>query len=131
MNIPCVLLGKIGSAKGLRPIGIQNVQFMTCYIKFLSLTAKLIMVQHTTEQRDIIVWHYTQIQNTTAVKHASWARFWHNIGMNSRAMQLKFWCPRISHIRISLSLWQPVNCIFWPMRRLNWLVAASKLHKSA
>ena len=22
---------------------------------------------------------------------------WHSIGMNSRATQLKFWCPRISH----------------------------------
>ena len=97
MNTPCVLLGKIGSAKGLRPVRIQNVQFMTCYIKFLSFTAKLIMVQHTTEQRDTIVSHYTQIQNTTAVKHASRARFWHNIGMTSRATQLKIWCPRISH----------------------------------
>ena len=24
---------------------------------------------------------------------------------------------------------QPVNCIFWPMKVLNWLVAESKLHR--
>ena len=24
---------------------------------------------------------------------------------------------------------QPVKCIFWPMKMLNWLVAASELHK--
>ena len=34
---------------------------------------------------------------------------------------------RITH---SLPLWQPVNCIFWPLRMLNCLVAASKLHTS-
>ena len=28
-----------------------------------------------------------------------------------------------------LALSQPVNCIFWPIETLNWLVAASKLHK--
>ena len=32
-------------------------------------------------------------------------------------------CPRIS-----LPLCRPVNCIFWPARTLNWLVAAGKLH---
>ena len=34
-------------------------------------------------------------------------------------------------LRIALPLWQPVNYMFWSMRTLNWLVAASKLHKSA
>ena len=29
---------------------------------------------------------------------------------------------------ISLPLCQPVHCIFWPIRMLNWLVAARKLH---
>ena len=28
-----------------------------------------------------------------------------------------------------LAFSQPVNCVFWPMETLNWLVAASKLHK--
>ena len=27
------------------------------------------------------------------------------------------------------ALSQPVSCIFWPMKVLNWLVAASKLHR--
>ena len=31
-------------------------------------------------------------------------------------------------LRISLPLCQPVSCIFWPVRMLNWLVAASQLH---
>ena len=31
-------------------------------------------------------------------------------------------------LRISLPLCQPVNCTFWPLRTLNWLVAANKLH---
>ena len=31
-------------------------------------------------------------------------------------------------LRISLPSCQPVNCIFWRKRTLNWLVAASKLH---
>ena len=28
-----------------------------------------------------------------------------------------------------LAFSQPVNCVFWPTETLNWLVAASKLHK--
>ena len=32
-------------------------------------------------------------------------------------------------LRTSLAFSQPVNCIFWPIGMLNWLVAASKLHK--
>ena len=31
--------------------------------------------------------------------------------------------------RTLLAFSQPVNCIFWPIGMLNWLVAASKLHK--
>ena len=31
--------------------------------------------------------------------------------------------------RMLLALSQPVNCIFWPIKTLNWMVAASKLHK--
>ena len=49
----------------------------------------------------------------------------HSREMNSRATPLKFVCPRISHYAFS----QPVNCIFWPIETLNWLVVASKLHK--
>ena len=29
---------------------------------------------------------------------------------------------------MSLQLSKPVNCIFWPIRILNWLVAACKVH---
>ena len=32
-------------------------------------------------------------------------------------------------LRMLLAFSQPVNCIFWPIKTLNWLVAASKLHK--
>ena len=32
-------------------------------------------------------------------------------------------------LRTLLAFCQPVNCIFWPIGMLNWLVAASKLHK--
>ena len=32
-------------------------------------------------------------------------------------------------LRTLLAFLQPVNCIFWPIGMLNWLVAASKLHK--
>ena len=32
-------------------------------------------------------------------------------------------------LRMLLAFSQPVNCIFWPIGMLNWLVAASKLHK--
>ena len=32
-------------------------------------------------------------------------------------------------LRTLLAFSQPVNCIFWPIGMLNWLVAASKLHK--
>ena len=31
-------------------------------------------------------------------------------------------------LRTSLTLCQPVNCIFYPIKTLKWLVAASKLH---
>ena len=40
-------------------------------------------------------------------------------------------CDHAYCLRISLLLWQRVNCIFWPIRTLNWLVAASKLHDRA
>ena len=32
-------------------------------------------------------------------------------------------------LRTLLAFSQPVNCIFWPIGMLNWLVAVSKLHK--
>ena len=32
-------------------------------------------------------------------------------------------------LRMLLALSQPVNCIFWPIKTLNWLTAASKLNK--
>ena len=32
-------------------------------------------------------------------------------------------------LRMLLAFSQPVNCVFWPIKTLNWLVAASKLHK--
>ena len=32
-------------------------------------------------------------------------------------------------LRTLLAFSQPVNCIFWPIGMLHWLVAASKLHK--
>ena len=32
-------------------------------------------------------------------------------------------------LRTLLAFSQSVNCIFWPIGMLNWLVAASKLHK--
>ena len=32
-------------------------------------------------------------------------------------------------LRMLLAFSQPVNCIFWPIKTLNWLVAASELHK--
>ena len=32
-------------------------------------------------------------------------------------------------LRTLLAFSQPVNCIFWPIGMLNWLVVASKLHK--
>ena len=32
-------------------------------------------------------------------------------------------------LRTLLAFSQPVNCIFWPIGMLNWLVAASKLYK--
>ena len=52
----------------------------------------------------------------------------HNIGNDSRATLLKFVCARMLHYASHYPLCQPVNCIFWPIRTLNWLVAASKLH---
>ena len=53
----------------------------------------------------------------------------HSIGMNRRTTHLKFVCPRMSQLRTLLAFPQPVNCIFWPIETLNWLVATSKLHK--
>ena len=47
--------------------------------------------------------------------------------MNSKITQLKFVSARVA-LRMLLALSQPVNCIFWPKEKLNWLVAANKLH---
>ena len=35
----------------------------------------------------------------------------------------------IVKLRLLLAFSQSFNCIFWPIKTLNWLVAASKLHK--
>ena len=43
-------------------------------------------------------------------------------GMNSRATQLKLVSTYVI-LRISLPLWQPVNCIFWPMRMTEHHIA--------
>ena len=52
----------------------------------------------------------------------------HSIRMNSRATQLKFVCPRMSYYACYCII-SAVNCIFWSIETLNWLVAVSKLHK--
>ena len=47
---------------------------------------------------------------------------------------LRFFLPlchyiyRLYILRMLLAFSQPVNCIFWPIKTHNWLVAASKLH---
>ena len=64
---------------------------------------------------------FSDVFKTTVIDH-----LWRSIGMNSRATHLKFVCPRMSHV---ISILQPGNCIFWPIKTLNRLVAASKLHK--
>ena len=55
------------------------------------------------------------------------------LGMNSRATpsghSIEVCVPAHFALRMLLAFSQPVNCIFWPIETLNWLVAASKLHK--
>ena len=48
--------------------------------------------------------------------------------MNSSATQVRTF--RATHIalRMLLTKSQPLNCIFWSMRTLDWLFAASRLH---
>ena len=52
--------------------------------------------------------------------------------MNRRASCVRtFEVFEAAHVtlRTLLAFSQPVNCIFWPIGMLNWLVAGSKLHK--
>ena len=53
--------------------------------------------------------------------------------MNSRAIpmghSIEFCVPAHFALRMLLAFSRPVNCVFWPIETLNWLVAASKLHK--
>ena len=56
----------------------------------------------------------------------------HRIRIHRRATRVgAFEVFEAAHValRTLLAFSQPVNCIFWPMGMLNWLVAASKLHK--
>ena len=53
----------------------------------------------------------------------------HSIGMNSRVTYSKFARVRAHCITHVISISQLVNCIFWPVKTLNCLVAASKLHR--
>ena len=42
---------------------------------------------------------------------------------------IEFCVPAHFVLRMLLAFSQPVNCIFWRIETLNWLVATSKLHK--
>ena len=56
----------------------------------------------------------------------------HRIRIHRRATRVgAFEVFEAAHValRTLLAFSQPVNCIFWPVGMLNWLVAASKLHK--
>ena len=56
----------------------------------------------------------------------------HRIRIHRRATRVgTFEVFEAAHValRTLLPFSQPVNCIFWPIGMLNWLVAASKLHK--
>ena len=56
----------------------------------------------------------------------------HRIRIQRRATRVgAFEVFEAAHValRTLLAFSQPVNCIFWPIGMLNWLVAASKLHK--
>ena len=56
----------------------------------------------------------------------------HRIRIHRRATRVgTFEVFEAAHValRTLLAFSQPVNCIFWPIGMLNWLVAASKLHK--
>ena len=59
-------------------------------------------------------------------------RFTHIIRIHRRATRVGasevFEAAHVA-LRTLLAFSQPVNCIFWPIGMLNWLVAASKLHK--
>ena len=58
--------------------------------------------------------------------------YWHRIRIHRRATRVgAFEVFEAAHValRTLLAFSQPVNCIFWPIGMLNWLVAASKLHK--
>ena len=57
---------------------------------------------------------------------------YHRIRIHRRATRVgAFEVFEAAHValRTLLAFSQPVNCIFWPIGMLNWLVAASKLHK--
>ena len=56
----------------------------------------------------------------------------HRIRIDRRATRVgAFEVFEAAHValRTLLAFSQPVNCIFWPIGMLTWLVAASKLHK--
>ena len=63
---------------------------------------------------------------------AKWTCPEHRIRIHRRATRVgAFEVFEAAHValRTLLAFSQPVNCIFWPIGMLNWLVAASKLHK--
>ena len=54
----------------------------------------------------------------------------HSIGNGQQHHSIEICVSTHIALRISLPLRQPVNCIFWPIRTLNWLMAAIELHNN-
>ena len=54
---------------------------------------------------------------------------WNTYTVKEWTVKPLHWILCARALRILLAFSQPVNCVFWPIETLNWLVAASKLHK--
>ena len=105
-----------------------------CVLIRASLSSRTVFACHDTSNYVIYQWRCCTRVNmilryydaTPSVSHT------HRIRIHRRATRVgAFEVFEAAHValRTLLAFSQPVNCIFWPIGMLNWLVAASKLHK--
>ena len=92
----------------------------------------LIVKHHAIKHKTYRFFQYLKLFITFISQVYSERTYKHRIRIHRRATRVgAFEVFEAAHValRTLLAFSQPVNCIFWPIGMLNWLVAASKLHK--
>ena len=71
--------------------------------------------------------YFSTAENTDISKHWSPVQFDHSIRTEQYSRSIEVCVFVHVALRMSFALSQAVNCIFWPIKALNWLVEDSKV----